>query len=459
MPLSAIPITILPYKSESKKEPFVILSTQLVNQLKLENPNSLTLAIGKTVLSTKIMTMEVAANNLYISEQILEALCLPIRDYTCHAVYRPEMAALWLGPVIGLVTDQTIEDGEKPNFRSIHKFCEELHQGIKTNGGFFYVFSYRHFPEQGFYYEAGDWKRVKPPIPDVIYNRIHSRKQEFTDSFNSFRNLLEKLRIPMFNDRFLSKWEVNNWLHEELQLTAHIPETKLFTKENFFELAQKFETVFVKPIHGSQGRNIIKAIRSDDSQYMIQTSFSHPLIKDEERFSLHEAFQKIKSMLNKQVFLIQQGIPFLTYESRPLDFRVLCHKSDQYHWKVTSVIARVGAADEFVSNLARGGMMMRPVEALSHNLDSKRSLKVLEQLKFFSLEAASAISRHASGITGELGIDIGIDETGKPWLIEVNSKPSKKFEDDPGSIRPSAKAIIQFCIVLALDFMTEREIG
>jgi glutathione synthase/RimK-type ligase-like ATP-grasp enzyme len=140
-----------------------------------------------------------------------------------------------------------------------------------------------------------------------------------------------------------------------------------------------------------------------------------------------------------------------------MDFRVLCHKNLNNHWQVTSIVARVAAEDEFVSNIARGGRMLRPLNVLQTCLGYKKSIEVLALMKELALKTASTIGNSSTGITGELGIDIGLDQDGKLWIIEVNSKPSKNFEDGLGKIRPSAKALIQFCTILAFDSTIVKE--
>ncbi|HYK72188.1 MAG TPA: YheC/YheD family protein, partial [Pseudoneobacillus sp.] len=45
---------------------------------------------------------------------------------------------------------------------------------------------------------------------------------------------------------------------------------------------------------------------------------------------------------------------------------------------------------------------------------------------------------------------------GHPWLIEINSKPSKNFEEQEIKIRPSAKAIISYCQFLALEHVIQK---
>jgi hypothetical protein len=322
---------------------------------------------------------------------------------------------------------------------------------------FFFVFSYDEFLNQGYYLINGKWSPFEHPIPDVIYNRIHSRKLEHSEQFRHFRNRIETLQIPLFNERFLSKWEVYNQIFQENNLFPYIPKTKIYTKEHLYELAQEFETVFIKPVHGSQGRNIIKLTKEDENHYTLQSSITSLNNNSSNKVFLDEIHHLIKPFLHNRFYLIQQGVELASYESCSMDFRVLCHKNLNNHWQVTSIVARVAASDEFVSNIARGGRILRPLNVLRTSVGTKKSLEVLALMKELALETASIISNSSTGITGELGIDIGVDQDGKPWIIEANSKPSKNFEDGLGKIRPSAKALIQFCTLLAFDSLIEKE--
>jgi glutathione synthase/RimK-type ligase-like ATP-grasp enzyme len=450
-------ITVIPRKPANQNDFLVQISKQIVSQFQIEKRENLKIAIGRTMITAKIQVIELKASEIYVPETIFAKLCLPVKSYKFQACYRADISILLLGPVIGLLTNFSTNQEEGPHFRSIHKFCEELHQGISETGGLFYVFSYDHFSREGYYFHNGKWFAAELPLPDVIYNRIHSRRLETNKAFNRFRRQLETLMIPLFNDRFLSKWEVyENIIQEEL-LISNIPETKLLSKENLSELAQKFETVFIKPVNGSQGRNIIKLNRTGENQFTCQTSMNQPIEIWNKILSLDDFYHLIKPLLQDRIYLVQQGISFVPYDSRAMDFRVLCHKNRFHKWKVTSIVARVAAEDMFVSNIAKGGTIISPLRALKTIFIHQKAFEALTQMRELALDAADVVSRSTAGITGELGIDIGIDLAGKPWLIEVNSKPSKDFEEGLGKIRPSAKAIIQFSTKLAFDSISERK--
>lgn len=450
-------IRIEPRKATNNHDRIVQMSNQLFTNLLLKKELNINIKLGKKTIETKIQTVEIDPNVMLIPENIMKDLFLPVQCYKFQAIYQPDLHTLELGPVIGLLTDFRSTMQEEPHFRSIHAFCEELHHGFTETGGFFYVFSYDQFLNHGYCHLNGKWSPFEHPLPDVIYNRIHSRKLEHSEPFKHFRKRLETLQIPVFNERFLSKWEVYNQIFQVNKLFKFLPKTKIYTKEHLYELTQEFETVFIKPVHGSQGRNIFKLKKEEDSHYSLQTSIAALYDNSRNKYYLDEIHHQIKPILDNRFYIIQQGIELVTYESSAMDFRVLCHKNLNNQWKITSIVARVAAADEFVSNIARGGRILRPANVLSTCLGHKKSIEVLELMKELALKAASAIGDYSPGITGELGIDIGVDQVGKLWIIEVNSKPSKNFEDGLGKIRPSAKALIQFCTLLAFNSTIVKE--
>ncbi|MEH7072446.1 YheC/YheD family endospore coat-associated protein [Neobacillus drentensis] len=457
MSFPQIQVIVKPRKPLNKNDCLVQISEPLFTSLQLGRKLPLNIKVGHKSLQLTAQLADLDLNTLHIPENILKKFCLPVQSYKFQAIYRSETLTLELGPVIGLLTDFPSNRQDEPHFRSIHAFCEELHQGISETGGFFYVFAYNEFLNNGFYLSNGKWCPFEHPLPDVIYNRIHSRKLEQSKPFKLFRNRLETLSIPLFNERFLSKWEVYNQIFQEKHLFPYLPKTKTYTIEHLHELALECETVFIKPAHGSQGRNIIKLKKEDDGRYTLQSSIASLNDNFYGRYSLEEIHHLIKPILHNRLFIIQQGVELNKYESCSMDFRVLCHKNRNNHWQVTSVVARVAAKDEFVSNIARGGKMLRPLNVLRTSLGHKKAIEVLAHMKELALETASIISISSTGITGELGIDIGVDQEGKLWIIEVNSKPSKNFEDGLGKIRPSAKALIQFCTMLAFDTMIIKE--
>lgn len=457
MSLSLTPVKILSGKATERKDFVVQMSTQLFTHLKITNTTDLKISLGKKTITANVIIAEMATNEMLLPENMIKDFCLPLQSHKFQALYQTESHTLMLGPMVGLLTNFTANKQEEPHFRSIHTFCEELHQGITEDGGFFYVFSYDKFLNEGHYLKEEKWIPFEPPMPDVIYNRIHSRKLEQKEAYKHFRKRLNQLMIPIFNHSFLSKWEVYEQISKERQLFPYIPETKPFSKEHLLDFIQKYETIFLKPIHGSQGRNIMKVTKERENYYTFQTSLTDQNDYFGSNYSLAEIYQLIKMIIQNRIYIIQQGIDLVTLQANAMDFRVLCHKNHTNQWEITSIVARIAAEQEFVTNIARGGTITRPLNALKTCMSHKQANDVLELMRELALETASVISSHTTGITGELGIDIGVDHEGKLWLIEVNSKPSKNYEEGIRKIRPSAKAVIQFCTMLAFETKPIKE--
>lgn len=455
MSVSFTAVKLIPIKNETEKDIQVCFSRSFLERLGIDNSQILRISFGKISKLIKIRKRNISPNEIHLSETMINELLIPLSINKFLVKYIKANHTLYLGPVVALLTDALSNQEEEPNFRSIHVFCEELQQRITELGGLFYVFRIHDLDGEdmsGYYCENGKWLYSKLPLPDVIYNRVHSRRLEQIELFTSFRSFLEQKKIPLFNDRFLSKWEIHQYLIQENELHPFLPETCIFSHESLYDLINKYNVVFIKPAHGSQGKNIIKLINEADS-VLCQTS-QQP---DSKKYKKNELFLQLRAQLSNKIYIVQQGVHLIHYQDRAMDFRVLVHKNQLHSWKVTSIVARISAEQQFVSNLAKGGEVMKPFNALNSYFDKGQSSRLISAMKELSIQAADTVSRHTDGVTGELGIDIGVDSSGGLWIIEINSKPSKSFEDTMMKIRPSAKAIIQFCTLLAFDENVEME--
>ncbi|WP_449620491.1 YheC/YheD family endospore coat-associated protein [Robertmurraya sp. Marseille-Q9965] len=453
---SYLPITIVPSKTFQDNLNTVYLSNSLLNHWGLNPADQLKLCIGTKLLHVQVEARAIEKDILLVSEAFMSNLPLPIQEIRFMSQYDRGHRTLYLGPVFALVTEiQEQEHG--PNFRSIHSFCEELHFTSNIGGGFFYVFHIKDFSNDaidGYYYDNEEWKKDTFLLPNVIYNRIHSRILEASSFFKKKANEIEMQQIPLFNERFLSKWEVHNLLFAEEHLHPFLPDTQIFSFDALSLFLEKYNSVFIKPINGSQGRHIFRATLTD-REIIVQSSSANEQDKRNTFDNLEEFFQWFEKR-KQTIFIVQKTIPLATFEGRQLDFRVLCHKNFQDSWKVTSIIARVSSKTQFVSNLAQGGEMMRPVIPLAELSDSKTARSQVTFMKELSLEVANVISQSTEGMVGELGIDIGVDENGRLFIIEVNSKPSKNAEEPKAKIRPSAKAIFEYGTALAFRQMKKE---
>ncbi|MCP3741625.1 YheC/YheD family protein [Rossellomorea sp. BNER] len=359
--------------------------------------------------------------------------------------YKPEKS-LHVGPVIGLVTDCKQKEDGGLSLGLMGAFCQEFKQWVDARGGLFFLIHIKDLDQsllKGYSYndEQMDWMQSIIPLPSILYNRIHSRKRdrEATATLEDFMNE----GVYVFNHSFLSKMEVYNQLFSTTSLHRYLPCTNRFT---FYELKEKMDIygdLFIKHKAGSQGKNLIRLRKKASTYSIVQNSFStkHEIICSN--------WNEVEEILDKwcrprSAYLIQETIPLITYQEQSIDFRFLCH-SISNDWKVTSAVARISGEDEFVSNLSRGGTIENPLVLLASLFKGSQVQEIYNRMKELAIASCETLCNVRHQPFGELGIDIGIDQSGNPWVIEINSKPSKQNYHEIKGIRPSVKALYQVC--------------
>ena len=145
---------------------------------------------------------------------------------------------------------------------------------------------------------------------------------------------------------------------------------------------------------------------------------------------------------------MQQGIAFARYRGRRFDLRLLMQKSGDGEWTVSAAYARVAPPGSLRANLDAGGKAVRCTRVLGH-IFGRRGRRVLQRVLETGLAVARAIEAGAPGPMGELGIDIGVDRTGRPWVIEANSKPLRQMEGPKKRLRRTLRRPLLFAARLA----------
>jgi glutathione synthase/RimK-type ligase-like ATP-grasp enzyme len=332
------------------------------------------------------------------------------------------------------------------SLRSLHAFSKECVAWYKQQGGHFFIIPASSFLKgelEGYFYneEENKWGLSSIITPDVFYNRIHSRKLEKHSSYKQALNYWKNKGVHIFNEFFLKKSEVYDLLAQENQLKAYLPETRTGLQE-LSSMVTKHKDIFIKEDQGSQGKKIIRMQQKESHYKIYQNSFhsKSPLTIS----SLQDANTQINTWCESGSYIIQETIPFCCFKDKQLDFRILCHLNKVHNWMIVSSVARIAADNQFVSNLDRGGEILKPLAVLSHLFSKQSGEKVFSVIKELALETARTLSESSSTVLAEVGIDIGIDKSGKPWIIEVNSKPSKQAYSEIKGVRPSVKALYEY---------------
>ncbi|MCG1022471.1 YheC/YheD family protein [Sutcliffiella horikoshii] len=455
-------VRVIPIEMKKKSPvPIIQISGALAKRLKLPEDISIcTVQCSRNTIPCNIVNINIEGNLVRMDRTIQESLLLFEEERTYLITYDAESNKLHIGPVIALLTEISIKENEQIDLKSIEDYCMELANYSEDIGVIFYVFTlHKELSEksmEGFYLENNMWNKALLPFPQVVHNRLHKRTNEKSEMFREFTDQLQEWSIPYFNDHFLDKWTVHEQLAEAEHLLPYLPDTALFSAKRLEAWLETYSVVFLKPINGSQGKQIFKVCKTSDGFNLDYSSLQQQVSQTYSSF--HDLYKRLSPHIKKRQYILQQGLNLVHLDERPVDFRYLCHRTENNRWQVTSITARASKSGSFVSNLAQGGEMLSVNHVLGAQFDAKEMPQIRKHLKELALEVAREIGAVSEGIFGELGIDLAIDTTGHPWIIEVNTKPSKNL-DQPQStrtIRPSAKAVILYCLYLIHEHLKER---
>ncbi len=213
-----------------------------------------------------------------------------------------------------------------------------------------------------------------------------------------------------------SKWAKTAALLSHGDIAPHIPPTKRFTSSQLKRMLNEHGMVVVKPIVGAGGHGVIKVEKHSGGGY----SFTY--YAQVRRFG---SFAALVSALHKRrkgrAYLIQKGIELATVGGRPIDYRVKYVKT-QRGWVYRSMVGRIAKPGLFVTNLCRGGSMVKAAEGIRRSFSEEHIAAKKGKMRELTVLSTSVLEARFPGI-GQLGFDYGIDKQGKIWIFEVNTRP------------------------------------
>ncbi|NGQ96381.1 YheC/YheD family protein [Brevibacillus sp. SYP-B805] len=250
-------------------------------------------------------------------------------------------------------------------------------------------------------------------IPAVIHNRVLSGQP-------STRAIIRQLsrHYKVYNELVVrDKGSVHQLLWKNEQLRPYLPKTRLFTRPTLVQFLGKFDVVYVKPAVGSVGEGVVRIERKGDRFLTV----SSKLRKRTDKVRLMTA---MRGWVGRRRFLVQQGIPLAKYQDRTFDVRVSVQRDGTREWCVSGMVAKVSNRYNKLSNLARGGHAVPLDQVLASLFPQEKIAQVKSRLAVAARMIAKEYAKHFPSLA-DLGLDMGIDREGNPYLIEVNVRDQR----------------------------------
>lgn len=416
----------------------IILSLKLAKRLGVKAPARVMIRVGSTILPAEVSIGKNQSGSYRLSADLRSALHIQ-KNRQMVVRYDPGENTIHLGPTIGIfasalpnrpVYDPTgLQAGLMMLSRVGRKMpgqiyiftADSVNWELSTVRGYHYSFS-----SSG----RGYWVPGTYSLPDVVYDRIASRNDEEREKTETTMQRLKSLpHLHYFNPSFLNKWEVHQMLCKVPILHSYLPETHLLDQAALERMMSKYQTLFLKPANGSLGSGIIRVKANGKGQFYY-TSYGVRVRTGRANNAL-ELLQKTSGFRKDRSYIVQQGLNLATYRGSTFDLRIVYQKNGMGKWQIGKEFVRIAPGRSAIANMARGGtptQSHRVFKHLYHQEDLINDKKRL--IRGICHKIAVGIEKGSGQLWGELGLDLGIDKKGHPWLIEVNSKPRKTTETE-----------------------------
>jgi hypothetical protein len=448
-------LTICNVHFTQQSEPIVWLSSPLAKLLRLSGRKSVNVKLGKETIPATVRTIKRSGRHVYLSAGLRRSVRIPRSGHVY--LHDEQDGEIHLGPLVGVLTDGRMLSPASP-FGERTEFVRQLLR-VGQKSAYFFAFTPRDINWQqetvhGWFLDSsGSWIRRVVPFPDVVYNRLPSRKAEAGLELTSLRERFVRKRIPFFNWSYFNKSDVYKLLDNDPEALRHLPESVHNpTANRIQEMLEKHHFIYYKPSAGSLGVGIYRLTYHPRKGYFVRYR------RDGENVLLRfNQFDSLMSMLRARHgsglnhYVAQQGIRLVEIDNCPIDFRFHMHKDGENRWVVAAIGAKKAGRGSVTTHIKNGGSLMTPELALS-NTFVDRSDDVLKEAKDIAVKLSEAIERNYTHTLGELGLDIGIDRDGSVWMFEANAKPGRSIFKHPAlkaQGRASLQYILDHCLYLS----------
>jgi len=258
----------------------------------------------------------------------------------------------------------------------------------------------------------GGFKRRTLELPAVVHKRAL-----YWGAVGRRAVMALQRRVYLFNPEIRwDKYAIDQLLSQEARLRPYMPGAEPLEPGSYAWFQKEMDAgreVFVKPRRGSLGLGIIRIVPQADGRCRLESRTRRRSV------SLGEAWRYLNRKCKDHY--LQAGIALCEDDGHRVDLRVVAQRDGEGRWQVPGMAAKRAKGKRFLTNVARGASVHVPRELLGRIFGERRALEILDECAHLGLLVAQTLAARYPRFA-DLGLDIGVDKGGKPYLIEVNRR-------------------------------------
>ncbi|TFE30652.1 YheC/YheD family protein [Cohnella luojiensis] len=286
------------------------------------------------------------------------------------------------------------------------------------------------------------WEASQKKLPSIVYDRSWPETQEEKQRYRqALRQLCSARRLIFLNGRLPHKGKVYEILSKDLTFKSIIPPTARYQGPISLSswLRKHRHAAFLKPIAGSQGKRVIAVIRIEYGKIKLTGRHEDNRLLNRNCENEADALRRIDRWIGTREYLMQPMLDLTGNSGEPFDLRALMQKNGAGRWVLTGIAARQGAPGSVTANLHGGGTAAPAEKVLTLQFGEQRGSELLQEMKRLSFLIVARLEQ-SFGRFAEIGLDYGVDQSGRPWFLEANSKPGRAAMGSAGKEAAYASA-------------------
>lgn len=280
--------------------------------------------------------------------------------------------------------------------------------------------NFRKKTVQGYMRTEQGWSTWRGPIPKVVHNRLIPLTPA---ERRGLTRLGQHLGLGLFNGLVSrDKWVVWKHLAVDPEIRLSLPATWPLTstvRRKFAELLRLYGKLVLKPRRGGVGIGVICVERV--GRRRLQWTFPNGRCRITSKRGAQRILRRLQA---RRPYLVQEYIPLAEFQRRTFDIRVPVQRGGDGEWKVMRFAVKQAGSHRFLTNLARGGRAHSWEQVAAALYSPPKIRRVEKEIAQLAVQIAVKLAEVQSHVA-DLGLDIGLDRTGKPWLIEVNYRDQR----------------------------------